>query len=287
MYYSVWKKFNQFVIKIDQIPDTWEEKVGYYCAHLINDLHCKSATIKTYVSAIKTMLSLDGYKWNNELLVLSSITKACKRKNDVWKTRLPIRLSLLESLMCEAERHYRILQQSYLEYLYKTALIVGYYGLFRVGELAMSEHVILIKNVHVALNKDKITIVLETSKTHSKADMPQTIIIEKDTPSPKRTIFCPVKTTHKYLKFRNQSGGQKSPYFLCFSDGSAIPTDELRKILRKLLTNLGFESNLYDVHSLRIGRASDLLKVHNKTVDQIKNRGRWKSNAVFRYLRNN
>ena len=54
--------------------------------------------------------------------------------------------------------------------------------------------------------------------------------------------------------------------------------------IRKEISQLGLEGALYDTHSLRIGQATDLLKA-NVPIDEIKRKGRWKSNAVFKYLR--
>ena len=48
--------------------------------------------------------------------------------------------------------------------------------------------------------------------------------------------------------------------------------------------NDGLESHLYNTHSLHIGRASDLSKM-GANVEKIKHVGRWKSNAVYRYIK--
>ena len=73
--------------------------------------------------------------------------------------------------------------------------------------------------------------------------------------------------------------------FFVFIDKRPVLNWQLRKILRLVLNNLGLESELYDVHSLRIGRSCEMFKL-GYTVEQIKFVGQWKSNAVYRYLRN-
>ena len=70
-----------------------------------------------------------------------------------------------------------------------------------------------------------------------------------------------------------------------FSDGTPIKPCHVRSLLRTLLNDLNLNSLLYDVHSFRIGRTCDLEKF-GYSVDQIKSMGRWKSNAVYRYLKN-
>ena len=74
------------------------------------------------------------------------------------------------------------------------------------------------------------------------------------------------------------------PFFV-YSDGSSVKPYQVRKLLRSLLNALDLNGSLYDVHSFRIGRTCDLEKF-GYSVDQIKSMGRWKSNAVYRYLKN-
>ena len=61
--------------------------------------------------------------------------------------------------------------------MYKALFLLGYYGLMRVGELTASPHVARAANVNVALNKNKILIILYTSKTHGLEARPQRIKI--------------------------------------------------------------------------------------------------------------
>ena len=86
-------------------------------------------------------------------------------------TWAPIHIDLLERMCFEVERLFKY--QFYLEKLYKAVLCLGYYGLLRVGEMALSPHVIKAKDVHVGTNKEKILVLLFSSKTHSVADTPQ------------------------------------------------------------------------------------------------------------------
>ena len=61
-YLAVWRQFNGFLLRLEQILKTWEERVLWFCAFLI-DKGGKSTTIKSYVSALKTTLTVDGYIW--------------------------------------------------------------------------------------------------------------------------------------------------------------------------------------------------------------------------------
>ena len=169
--------------------------------------------------------------------------------------------------------------------------LVAYYGLFRVGELTESQHAIKLRNVHVAQNRKRILFILPTSKTHGLEDRPQKIRLDtrqKRKRKERQTQFCPVNMTEKYLQIRGQNSNKTindNDQFFVFSDGSNVKAHHMRSILRKTLTKLNLDATLYDTHSFRIGRASDLLK-YNYKVTEIKQKGRWRSNIVYRYLRN-
>ena len=73
----------------------------------------------------------------------------------------------------------------------------GYYGLLRIGELTAGTHSILACNVLTAKNKNKIQLVLKTSKTHAEANYPQKVTIVKNVTeeskctSSKSNKYCP------------------------------------------------------------------------------------------------
>ena len=72
--------------------------------------------------------------------------------------------------------------------------------------------------------------------------------------------------------------------FFVFRDGSPVTPKHARTVLKIIINNLGLESRLYGMHSFRIGRTTDLVKL-NYSIDQIKMMGRWKSNVIFKYIR--
>ena len=156
-YYGTWKNFNKFIIRLDYIPATWEERAELYCAYLITYKNLQSSTVRSYISGIKSVLIKDGYKWNDQLLILSAITKSCKLHYDVTKIRLPIQHKFLELILFDIVRRYGD-KQPYLEALYTTALLFGYYGLMRIGELCESVHVIKARDVHKCEERKKIMI---------------------------------------------------------------------------------------------------------------------------------
>ena len=279
------------------MPKTWEDRLSLYCGYLITVKGRKSSTVKSYVSGIKHVLKTDGYDWNDGKVLLNTLTKSCKLKNDRLKVRLPIQKGLLELILFKVQRKYN--DQPYLESMYISAYLLQYYGLLRIGEVAKGIHSIKAVNVHEAKQYNRLLIVLYSSKTHGKESPPQKIKILGNktleiTDSKKlvktHTIkkkdlgrFCPVEWTLKYIQMRPQITDLDEQFFI-LSDGTPLPPNFMRTLLRDTIKSFTLDPLLYDTHSFRIGRATDLFKA-GVDVEDIKLLGRWKSNAVYKYLK--
>ena len=277
------------MIRLDvKLNNSWEQKTALFVAYL-SESGVQSSTVRSYISAIKNILKKDGYCWNEKEILLSSLTKACKLKNDKIKTRLPIEIKLLEMLLFEVGRMYKI--QPYMEILFKTLFLLMYYRMMRVGEVAESPHTVKAANVHVGRNKEKILILLYSSKTHGKESGPQEIKIQstnnsQSTKNSKETVkqfFCPFQVARQYVRMRGPYIREDEPFFI-LSDRSALQAQMIREILRTLLENLNLRPELYDTHSLRAGRSRQMAKF-GFSVKEIRKAGRWRSNAVYSYLK--
>ena len=150
-----------------------------------------------------------------------------------------------------------------------------------------SNHATRAANMHIASNKQKMLILLYTSKTHSEAVKPQKIKItslqHENQDRFTQRHFCPFKLLREYVNFRGNYITADEPFFV-FSDHSAIKAGQARRLLKRTISKVGLNARNYDVHGLRIGRASDLIKA-GYSVEDVKRLGRWKSNVVYRYIR--
>ena len=172
--------------------------------------------------------------------------------------------------------------------MYKAIFSLAYYGLMRIGELTVSsndEHTAKAVNVQIGQNKNKILIVLYSSKTHGKESKPQKIKISEAPANskPVTKFFCPFKLVRAYLNIRGGYHSKSEPFFI-FSDGSPVEASHVRWTLRNIFKCLNLDSSLYDCHSFRIGRTTDLFKC-GYPVQVIQQVGRWKSNAVYKYIK--
>ena len=278
-YHVVWTNFNKFIIKLDHIPAKWEERTSLYCTYLILEGY-QSSTVKSYVSAIKHKLTADNYKWDDKLVLLNSLTKACRLENDVVKVRLPLQHKLLNMVIFEVEREF--ISDEYSRQLYKTLFLIGYSGMFRVGELTKGKHVIKVPNVHISHDNKKASIYLYSSKTLRQGSKPQRVKLDENNTF-YSNIYQPVAELRTYANMRPEYISEDEQFFV-HADLSPATPSQMRKLLRKVLERMGLESKLYDIHSLRIGRATDLFN-SGVNIERIKEIGRWRSNAVYKYLR--
>ena len=277
-YLSVWRSFNEFFIQLDRKPRSWEDRLVLFVGYLIENKR-KAGTVKSYISAIKSVLADDGVQLNLDRCLLNALTRACRLAHDKVRTRLPIQRGVLSILVKYAGLVYG--DQPYLLSLYRSLFTTMYYGLFRVGELTTGSHPVKATDVHIAYNKRKLMFVLRSSKTHTEADRPQVIKISSDfTGEPE--LACPFTLLQQFLALRRSCRQKNEPFFI-FRDRSPVTPAHLRRALRAVLTEAKLDPLLYDTHSFRAGRAVDLVS-GGTSVESLKQAGRWRSNAVYRYL---
>ena len=155
----------------------------------------------------------------------------------------------------------------------------------RVGEVTKSPHVLKAKDVHIAKNKDKILLILYSSKTHDTASTPQEIKISAamNTGKLSNRFFCPFYLLRNYVQIRGDYKSDEEDFFILI-DGSPVQHDMAWQMLKRMIHSLNLDASLYNFQSLHIGRATDLMKF-GYNIETIKRLGCWRSNVVYKYLR--
>ena len=282
-YYSVWKTFNRFFIQLDRRPDSWEDRIVLFAAYLIQQ-DKKSTTVKSYVSAMKAVLADVNIEINENRFLLNSLTRACRLTRDTYSVRVPIQRRFLESILATTYKHFYDNGQVYLAKLYLTLFSTAYYGLFRMGELTQSEHVVKACDVYIGDNKNKIKFILRSSKTHGRYTFPQIIKISSIASGSEDNLFyCPYHILRTYVAARPVAVNLNENFFR-FSDGSPVTSQNFRQTLKEMIQKSGYDASAYSTHSLCAGRAVDLMEL-GLSVETIKKLGRWTSNAVYTYLK--
>ena len=159
------------------------------------------------------------------------------------------------------------ISQPYLSKLYKALISTAYYGLFRIGEITSGDRPIQVDDVFLTDNKNKIQIVLRSSKTHTTADHPQIVKITSHMSNPKdkhffrEAAFCPFLLLQDYMRIRKKRlpWSKRGPLFV-FSDNTPVRPGNFSQVLKAAIKKCGLDNNNYSSHSLRSGRDSDRLK---------------------------
>ena len=202
--------------------------------------------------------------------------------------KLPIHKHMLNMLLQHTGLFFRNRGQEYFVALYQALFATAYYGLFRVGELTYSQHSVKACDMHIADNKKKILFVLRSSKTHVSGQSPQLIKIKNSPLHQTSTIpsvqpWCPYLLLRTYLHVWGYYV-QNDENFFVFGDKSPVHPHHFALVLKHILQSTCFDSSKYSSHAFHAGQAGDLLK-YGLSVETIKKLGRWKSNVVYRYLR--
>ena len=195
--------------------------------------------MRSYVSAIKAVLLNIGIEINEDRFLLSAITKACKSKYDRTSNKLPIRKGTLNMVLFSVNKLFPM--QPYLGILYRAMLSTAYFGLFRIGEITVSKHVVKAKDVHIGLNKKKLMFVLHSSKTHCRSSKPKVIKINAtkknseglQTKEVQETArFCPFQLLQDYTGIRKKYVTNQEPFFV-FKDRTGVLATQFQKVLKK------------------------------------------------------
>lgn len=282
-YRTAYLSFTQFNLSLDDMPERLDDQLAVYVAGRVQKGDT-SATIKSYLSGIKYMLAKDGIEINTRTARLRALIKACKYKNDRVIHRMPISEHLLVKLV----KQYEVIfgGQPYLKKLYTCMLVMGFYGMLRVGEMASGEHPILARDIHFNHRLKKVQVILRTSKTHGLGDQPQYVKFcsQDGRVYLNNRKFCPYQAVWDFMRARGPKLSNNDPFFV-FSDNSPVKPYQMQAALKRALTKFHLDPTDYGIHSLRIGYATTLDHRH-VALDVIRRKGRWKqNNIVYRYIR--
>lgn len=212
-----------------------------------------------------------------------SIIRTCKLKNNRVFYQCGISKTMMKELLMTLKAELKDKGQNYLFYLYRAVFLTAYYGMFRIGEIAQGPHSIKQQDVKQSSNKTKYLIVLRSSKTHGKADFPHTVnipqVVDVEETNP---LFDPYIALNEYRARRPTT--EQAMNFFVFQDGTPLKCSTLRRMLYRILKAANFSSEIFDFHSWRVGRASDLLH-SGVPFHLVKKWGNWKSDSILKYFK--
>lgn len=235
-----------------------------------------ASTIRTYSSAISYMNKINGHPDPAANFMVKEFLKGLSRM-EVPKsqpTRLPITLPLLHKLIDKCN-----FPNQYDTVAFKALLLLTFHACLRAGEIVSSAnncHTLNLQQVSL-LNTDPPAYCIKfQSFKHSNGKVYPPFVLK----SSDNKLYCPVLHLTRYLDARKSSRN----FLFVTEEGDPFPRKKFSAQLKSAINKIGLNPKQYNIHSLRIGRATQL---NTDRCDHkiIQITGRWKSSAYLNYIR--
>ena len=231
-----------------------------------------SSTIRCHLSGIAFMWKINYGRDSTKSFKISTLLRSYAKCDLGTVARRPINKIMLQNLL----NNLHSIGLSYYDInMYSLLYYFMYRGALRVSEVCLtrsSEHFIKFNDVRYCKQSRTINIRLLSYKHSNKACPLLKLPCNNDF----KVIFC------DYVKHRRNTN---EAFFVNWDD-TVVSRVQLVHMLKYQLAKLSYQPELYNTHSFRIGRATDLA-INGYSDAQIAMRGRWKSNAFKKYIRPN
>lgn len=225
-------------------------------------------SIMSALSFVHKILSLPD---PTDSFLVKKLLLGCRKLRGQKDARLPITLSILDSILGSADGMFT---DQFSKCRFKAMCALAFHALLRIGEMTASHNNLSLDCIKL----DSGFLTLQFCKYKHSVDSVSNHRIKASPGS----LHCPVKTMAAYLKLR---GSRPGPLFLSCS-GTAIFRKSFISELKLALRRAGIYDPRYTSHSFRIGGASFLASQGASEI-QIRQAGRWASNAFMAYIRIN
>lgn len=247
--------------------------------HYLTTIYDKSSTILNNVSALASALRRLGVDTSlfRSINVQDFITSIKTNIRHVPFKRLPVSHIMLSQII-------NVVLNDPHGPTVAFALLVMYFSFLRQSNLSPRNKAAFDPTRHltrgdVLARTDGLVVALKWSKTR-QASLAATTAI----PALHNSVICPLARYREMLL--SVPTIRDSQALIAFTDASPMPVSYLRKVWASALTHLGADPQLYSLHSLRRGGATDIYTHGTASLQQIKLHGDWTSDAVFNYLPN-
>lgn len=232
-----------------------------------------TSTIKRYLSGLRMWHSLHEAAFPQvDIHRIRLLLKSCSRTQVVSSGRIRVGLTLRDVVALTN----KLTTTSKLDLVVKTIILIGFWGLARLGELTASrDHPgIFIRRRDVSFKEDGTSarIALRLAKT-AKPGKVQYLVLNSQ---PNR--LDPINALHAVLQ--RIPGSPDDPLFPGAAPGKPMHRSLISTFLK---ANGPTDTHQWSGHSLRIGGAS--FQTHaGRSVKSLKRLGRWRSNAYKLYI---
>lgn len=232
------------------------------------------STISGHVSAISYICKLNSWTDNTKQFVIKSLLEGLRRTRKSHDARRPVTKETLIKLI-KALGH--VCRSQYETILFSAAFSLAYIALLRISEFTVKnarDRKCILSNDSIILGTDTIRLYFSSSKTDQKR-----FGTHVDIHIDGENRFC-YNLVQNFLNYRPKSPG---PLF-CHFDGNPLSAYQFNAVLKMALNFAGLKDCYFKSHSFRIGGATSMFK-NGRQIEEIKQRGRWQSNAYKSYIR--
>ena len=250
-------------------------QVTYYIAFL-SQSGLGVSTIKSRISALNYVHKLCGGSDLYHDFILKKCLIGLAKSHATIDMRLPITLPILIQLCRSLCKLY---SNSYFIALMHAMFSLAFVAFLRVGEItktgsSYNPNLLCIHNISVCSNPPSLNVSFQHYK-HKTPGPPFTLTV---TDLPQMPVVQFILT---YIKLRGPAPG---PLFLY--KGVPVTRNLFVQTLNSCLKFLNLNHLPYKSHSFRIGAASYAIS-NGVSYDKVKIMGRWKSDALAKYIRVN
>lgn len=249
-----------------------ESQLHLYIAHLHTEGY-KHATVLNHVSAISHFHKIHGvFDPTTTYTTTKMLTGVRNSQHNIPDARRPITHNILMRMM-GAIRTTAI--DDYQLRMYRSLFSLMYYACLRISEVSLtatSDHNIQLSQVSMKPDHKSFQLQFRSYKHCVASDFQLHVTATS-------SLDCPVKLMLKYLVVRGRRSGP-----LYQINGMPLRRHQIISMLNSTIKYLKLPEYLFNTHSFRIGRTTDLAAA-NVPHTTIKHIGRWQSNAYLKYVR--
>ncbi|XP_063395936.1 uncharacterized protein LOC134680699 [Mytilus trossulus] len=283
--YATFLRMTGVIWLISDMPPLTEESLIHFATHCFKNLHLKCSTIKMYICGIRYKYLENGKTSifsgsSDKLYRLDALYRGIKKnEKKSTKPRLPITFTVLKDICQLLRKGY---YTPYVDILLEAACVTAYFGFLRCGEFTVlhsfdSECNVSIEDIRFL--KDKVTFHLKASKTDPFREGVDIHLFASG------VSVCPVLSLERYMDYRSRKfkDSKSQDAFFVMENRKALTRNYFISSLKIILAVLGYNSDLYNGHSFRIGASTTAgSKIEDHLIQTL---GRWSSQCYTRYIR--
>ncbi|MES9882606.1 MAG: site-specific integrase [Sedimenticola sp.] len=272
--WNSYQKFSETFLSIPVVLPLSVSQLSLFVAYLHHDGFA-TKTISTYLSAIGYVHKLNSFPDPATDFLVKKLVAGAYRLRPSFDVRLPITVPVLNKLN-ESLSH--VTTSLYEQYLFRSMFLLAFSAFARIGEITLHSSGNSCKTMQLAdvsiIHNQSVEVTFRFYKHNIKA-VPHTVSFSHGP-----TTYSAVRALETYLAVRGKAPG---PLFL-HHNKKPVTRGAFDHLLHRALAFCRLDSSRYKGHSFRIGAAT-VAAQNNLSDAQIRDLGRWSSNAFRRYIR--